>query len=91
MQTFSESSKYWILYELNKTKRWYFLVKKDILEGNNLVQFLLSSVHRKFQWFYGLPETGILDNQTLQMLKLPRCGQKDWDQNKIMAEYKIGK
>ena len=32
---------------------------------------------REFQAFAGLPKTGVLDEDTVKLMKIPRCGVKD--------------
>jgi matrix metalloproteinase-14 (membrane-inserted) len=49
--------------------------------SNNLIsEESFSSAVAEFQRFAGLPETGQVDNQTLNMMRMPRCGNVDKQQ-----------
>ena len=42
------------------------------VQGHNLTEGVLA-----FQQFFGLPVTGKLDDVTLTLMEMPRCGNKD--------------
>lgn len=37
----------------------------------------ISSALKRFQRMFGLPETGVLDDETAALMAKPRCGVKD--------------
>ncbi|XP_073248961.1 matrilysin-like [Porites lutea] len=46
---------------------------------------------KKFQQFFGLPATGELDEETVEMMKKPRCGNPDADDNGLrVRRYDVG-
>uniref|UniRef100_G1QKN0 72 kDa type IV collagenase n=1 Tax=Nomascus leucogenys TaxID=61853 RepID=G1QKN0_NOMLE len=48
--------------------------------------FVLKDTLKKMQKFFGLPQTGDLDQNTIETMRKPRCGNPDvpkWDKNQI--------
>ena len=42
----------------------------------------------KFQEFAGLQQTGVVNNETLQLMMTPRCGFRDFEiRNRTIGEY----
>ncbi|XP_062887519.1 matrix metalloproteinase-28 [Mobula hypostoma] len=57
-----------------------FLEKYGYLEPGSLGQLNPAQVKeavREFQWISNLPVSGVLDEQTVQLMSMPRCGVKD--------------
>lgn len=55
--------------------------------GNNDATFSV----KKFQQFFGLPATGELDEETVEMMKKPRCGNPDVNDNGLrVRRYDVG-
>lgn len=64
--------------------------------------FVLKDTLKKMQKFFGLPETGDLDQNTIETMRKPRCGNPDvanynffprkpkWDKNQITYRYRGG-
>lgn len=59
--------------EANRYLERYGYISPRFLEGRHAP----GSALRRFQNFAGLPQTGILDSATLNMMTKPRCGVKD--------------
>lgn len=63
--------------------------------------FVLKDTLKKMQKFFGLPETGDLDQNTIETMKKPRCGNPDvanynffarkpkWEKNHITYRYRL--
>lgn len=63
------------------TKKSANLIMLPSNDSNNTsVQIAL----KKFQKYAGLNETGILDEDTLRIMKLPRCGHPDILENELL-------
>lgn len=43
---------------------------------------------RKLQEFGGIPQTGIVDEKTRMILKSPRCGVADFDNDNSIKRFK---
>lgn len=66
---------------------------------DNCNLFVLKDTLKKMQKFFGLPETGDLDQNTIETMKKPRCGNPDvanynffprkpkWEKNHITYRY----
>jgi len=69
---------------------------------DNCNLFVLKDTLKKMQKFFGLPETGDLDQNTIETMKKPRCGNPDvanynffprkpkWEKNHITYRYCLG-
>ncbi|KAJ6648586.1 Matrix metalloproteinase-2, partial [Pseudolycoriella hygida] len=55
-----------------------YLPKSDIETGNLRTETQLFSAIRSLQRFGNIPETGVIDEATLKLMKRPRCGQPDF-------------
>lgn len=55
-----------------------YLPKSDIETGNLRTETQLFSAIRELQRFGNIPETGIIDEATRNLMQRPRCGQPDF-------------
>lgn len=54
-----------------------YLPKSDIETGNLRTETQLNEAIKTLQRFGNIPETGIIDDATRQLMRRPRCGHPD--------------
>lgn len=63
---------------LNYLQKYGYMQAHSNLEANNLIsEDSFSNAISSFQKFAGLPETGLVDSETLKLMQMPRCGNVD--------------
>lgn len=55
----------------------YGYVNETMANANLITEDAFSEAVMTFQRFAGIPETGIVDGQTIKFMQMPRCGNKD--------------
>ena len=65
-----------------------FPYQKEAFPKHDFTKQKLESAIKKFQKYANLKETGLLDKQTLRMMKVPRCGHPDIVRNDSLSDAK---
>lgn len=60
-----------------------YLPKSNIETGNLRTEEQLKQSMKELQCFGGIPQTGLLDNATIELMQRPRCGLPDHSTNSI--------
>lgn len=66
----------------NRYLEKYGYISSRFLEGRHAP----GSALRRFQSYANIPQTGLLDQATLQMIQKPRCGVPDWNPEDSLFE-----
>lgn len=68
-----------------------YLPKSDIETGNLRTETQLFSAIKSLQRFGNIPETGVIDDATQELMRRPRCGQPDHPSMDFSADNMLRK
>lgn len=66
-----------IFLQQNYLMEFGYLPKSDIETGNLRTEEQLKESIKVLQRFANIPATGLIDEKTIELMKMPRCGQPD--------------